>query len=506
MKRLFAVFTMMFVLVGSMFLSACSKDKDDDKGQGYVSLDINPSVELVVDEDGKVLKVYGANEDAQVLLYEESGIVGESVETAIAKITTLAKELGYLSEDNDTVGVLSSNVDEELLSSINSTITATAQNLGLTVTTDAEGAYSLVKELEEYKAKFPNNQAIQNLTISKFKLALSVSETGEITLDSAVVLDDEELISMLDSNLSKVENYMTDEFKRARAEAENIFEQAKLLAEDAAYALYFSQNMLEHPTSNYYGTLYQMYHTSGKGFELVANAVELSKQVKNYELNADQVEEIAVSLGMSNEEINNLKNDNGVITIESVENYADKLFKNNKNEDWAQVKTSLNETLNEIETAVELEYNNVRDAYLPRIEAIITQANAALASVKTIKNTLAGLPLTSSIVSELETYINDYEGIINDIKTIIDDEELDLNVETLKTKANALLEKAEDVKEDMEAELTEEEKEELETLKKNAVDSLTAAKQALENSISQAETSAKQFLSELKQARRNKQN
>ena len=320
------------------------------------------------------------------------------------------------------------------------------------------------------------------------------------------MLDDEELISMLDSNLSKVENYMTDEFKRARAVAENIFEQAKLLAEDAAYALYFSQNMLEHPTSNYYGALYQMYHTSGKGFELVANAVELSKQVKNYELNTDQVEEIAVSLGMSNEEINNLKNDNGVITIESVENYADKLFKNNKNEDWAQVKTSLNETLNEIETAVELEYNNVRDAYLPRIEAIITQANAALASVKAIKNTLAGLPLTSSIVSELETYINDYEGIINDIKTIIDDEELDLNVETLKTKANALLEKAEDVKEDMEAELTEEEKEELETLKKNAVDSLTAAKQALESSISQAETSAKQFLSELKQARRNKQN
>ena len=504
MKRIFMALTMVFVLVGSVFLSACSKGKDEDGEQGYVSLDINPSVELVIDEDGKVLKVYGANEDAQVLLYEESGIVGESVETAIAKITTLAKELGYLSEDNDTVGVLSSNIDEDLLSSINSTITATAKNLGLNVTTDAEGAYSLVKQFEEYKAKFPNNQAIQSLTISKFKLALSVSETGEITLDNAVELDDSKLIEMLDSNLNKVENYMTDEFKRAKAEAENVFEQAKLLAEDAAYALYFSQNMLQHPTSSYYGALYQMYHTSGKGFELIANAVELSKQVKNYELDATQVQEIATSLGMSSDEIDNLKNDSGVITIESVENYVDKLFKNNKNEDWTQVKASLNETLNEIETTIEAEYAKVSEFYVPRIEAIIAQADAALTTVKTMKGTIAGLPLTETIVAELETYISDYESIVNDIKAIIDDTELDFDVETLKAKAAALLEKAEDVKENMEAELSPEEKEDLETLKRNAVDALTTAKQALENAISQAETSAKQFLNRLKEGRKNK--
>ena len=497
--------TMVFVLVSSLFLSACSCNKDEDKEQGYVSLDINPAVDLVIDEDGKVLKIYGANEDAQVLLYGESGIVGESVETAIAKITSLAKELGYLSENNDTIGVLYSNVDQKLLSNINSTITSTAKNLGLTVTTDAEGAYSLVRQFEEYKAKFPNNQAIQNITISKFKLALSVSETGEITLDSALELDDSALIAMLDSNLNKVENYMTDEFKRAKAEAENVFEQAKLLAEDAAYALYFSQNILEHPTSNYYGALYQMYHTSGKGFELIANAVELSKQVKSYKLNTDQVQDIMTSLGMNSDEIDNLKKDSGDITIESVENYVDKLFKNNKSEDWTQIKVSLNETIDEIEATIETEYSKVKEVYVPRIEAIITQSDTALVSVKTIKAVLAQNPLAASIVSELETYISDYETIINDIKSIIEDQTLNLDVATLKAKAASLLKKAEDVKENMDEELTEEEKAELETLKKNAIEGLTAAKQALESAISQAETSAKQFLNELKQGRKNKQ-
>ena len=67
--------------------------------------------------------------------------------------------------------------------------------------------------------------------------------------------------------------------------------------------------------------------------ELIAKAIELSKQVKNYELNTSQIQEIANSLGMSSDEIDNLKNDSGIITIESVENYVDKLFKNNKSED-----------------------------------------------------------------------------------------------------------------------------------------------------------------------------
>ena len=38
----------------------------------FVTLDINPSIELTVDANGIVVSVYGANEDGQILLYEEA--------------------------------------------------------------------------------------------------------------------------------------------------------------------------------------------------------------------------------------------------------------------------------------------------------------------------------------------------------------------------------------------------------------------------------------------------
>ena len=55
-------------------LASCDITKNaSDKS--FVSLDINPSVELVV-EDGKVTNVYATNDDAKVLIYDEE-LVGK---------------------------------------------------------------------------------------------------------------------------------------------------------------------------------------------------------------------------------------------------------------------------------------------------------------------------------------------------------------------------------------------------------------------------------------------
>ena len=96
------------LIAGVMMLGACIPlagcGKNDDKS-GYVSLDINPSVELVVDENGLVAGVRGVNEDGLVLLYNESGIKGETVDNAVKKIVDISIEEGYLTEDNKVVNV-----------------------------------------------------------------------------------------------------------------------------------------------------------------------------------------------------------------------------------------------------------------------------------------------------------------------------------------------------------------------------------------------------------------
>ena len=106
MKRLFAVLTalLMAVVMGFTLIGCIGGATEEAKASSYVSVDINPSIELTLDQNDKVISVRGANEDGQVLLYGETGLVGVDVQTAIAKITDLAVELGYLSEDNKVVG------------------------------------------------------------------------------------------------------------------------------------------------------------------------------------------------------------------------------------------------------------------------------------------------------------------------------------------------------------------------------------------------------------------
>ena len=64
MKKISVIIAIMLtaVLLCTAFVGCTNKDKDADKT--YVSMDINPSVNLVIDGEGKVESVEAANEDA----------------------------------------------------------------------------------------------------------------------------------------------------------------------------------------------------------------------------------------------------------------------------------------------------------------------------------------------------------------------------------------------------------------------------------------------------------
>ena len=78
---------------------------------GYLLMNINPDVEILFDEEGKVTSVKSGNADADVLLADESfrsSLVGESVDTAAAAVAERALEMGYIDGDAtspDAVGL-----------------------------------------------------------------------------------------------------------------------------------------------------------------------------------------------------------------------------------------------------------------------------------------------------------------------------------------------------------------------------------------------------------------
>ncbi len=503
MKKIIKLFLCIVVVCIGITLSSCDTKSDSNTKEknAYVSLDINPAIELIVDQDNKVLSVRGENEDGQVLLYEEADIEGVDVNLAIEHITNLAVELGYLDENNKVVDTIVTSEDEEftasLLDKVNTSITVTASNLGLTVTTDTEGAYSLLRQMNALKEKFPNNAAIQNMSIQKFKLAISASETGEITLEAAVELDDAELISMIKSANEQIEEFATTSYLEAKEKALALYDQATKIAEYGVYTKFYLERAITHPMTAYYGGVYQMYATASKSFEVLYKVANLAAKACDYPLNETQIQAIMTSLGMEENEIELLKNSDGEITISSIEAYADKLFKNTPaSQELDKVKADLTAALNTIETNIEETVKELSEEYKPQIEAAIASAKQL---VQTIETMMASLPENMKII--LNNCIKDFKEIVATMESLLEDGKF--NLDDLKEFSEQLDTKAKEYLDKIKADLSEEELKELENKKAEAVNKMADEKKELEDALSEAEQEAKARLASFKESRKN---
>ena len=67
----------------------------EKEAKSMVTIYVNPSVELVLSEDDKVLSVRGANDDGKLVIYGER-IVGQDVEKAVEIIIQSEIDTGYI--------------------------------------------------------------------------------------------------------------------------------------------------------------------------------------------------------------------------------------------------------------------------------------------------------------------------------------------------------------------------------------------------------------------------
>lgn len=66
-----------------------------------VQMDVNPSISLVVDDNNKVLSVYGENDEGKMIISDEE-IVGLKLNVAIEKIIKIEVETGYIVKENES--------------------------------------------------------------------------------------------------------------------------------------------------------------------------------------------------------------------------------------------------------------------------------------------------------------------------------------------------------------------------------------------------------------------
>ncbi len=104
-RRLSLAFAAAFAIVLTIALTSFPKATRDltFANMNYYTIDINPSISVQTDADGKVIKTEGLNEDGQKLL-ESLDCNQKPIDEAIALILIAAKENGYLDGNNVVVG------------------------------------------------------------------------------------------------------------------------------------------------------------------------------------------------------------------------------------------------------------------------------------------------------------------------------------------------------------------------------------------------------------------
>jgi len=94
MKKIVGVLLVFVLIVGGLFGYIAITEQD---ALGYISVDINPSVQFVTNNDNEVVSVIASNEDGEIILKDEvENLLGLPVEEAVEKIVELAIQYGYL--------------------------------------------------------------------------------------------------------------------------------------------------------------------------------------------------------------------------------------------------------------------------------------------------------------------------------------------------------------------------------------------------------------------------
>lgn len=477
-------------------------DKNERKSDSFVRLDINPSIELVVDANNKVVSVYGANTDGTVLLYgEKANVVGKDFEEALALITDEAVKLGYLSEENKVVQYTVSSPDgekaeNELAASIDAKVTATSKSLGLTVTTDGSGAYSLLRRYNEYKESHPDSEIAQKMSVAEFRLALSAAETGEITLDAAIELNDEELVAMIKTASENAKEFATNQYQAAKIAAEKVYEAATSAALDGIYATYYQAHMTSHPTTWYYGYVYQLYATASHGTKALEGIFMLKEKISAITLGDSAVKAVLSALGLSESEVDLIKDADGNVTLESVYAYADKAFKNTSaGADVDALKAKLDAALKSAETYFNEEQARIMQEYEPQITAAYNAAVAVAAMVKTFINS----PTAALIPDNVKAIINEAISAAEELKTTLTKE--NLSTADVKELSEKYAKKAEETLETIKADLTDEEKAEVEQIRAKAEEGLAKAKETYDTAMANAEKFAREAIEKIRNER-----
>ncbi|PWM71812.1 MAG: hypothetical protein DBX59_07970 [Bacillota bacterium] len=459
MKKLSLLVALTVLVSGfSLLFGACNDANKTASAESYVALDINPSVEFVLDKHEKVISVRALNKDAEILLYGADGIVGAKIGDASEKVAELAVQYGYLSEENASIGVTVSgkttNAEGKILSKIDAGLQASCGKVGLKIEIVTDGGYVLNGKLAKLKEQYPANADIQALTAGKYRLVLAAMKVDRsLTVEAAAAMSAEDLSEILYESEKYRLEIASERFEDAYEKLELAYEQNKDVLLDNAYLVLANNGLDKAAKAAEYIALRNAYR-----------AVEYIDEI-NFEtepvLTDEQLAQIAETIGKNAEEFIAGVKAYGAATEDAVEYYLESLYRNMSEEDqdrFEEVFDAAEDLLEEIEEA---------------LEEISAEA------LNTVKAALA--PIAEFIRIEIDK-INEYDDLDDYVLDKIED-------------------RIEEIEEWFEENLSDEEKKEVADAKAAVQEKIEELRAEFEKEIADLKAEVENELKELQQAR-----
>ena len=197
-KRFISIFLLCALLLSAISFTSCSNAKPEEGSVTRMTVDINPSVEFMIDDQNKIVSVTALNDDGSILIVGEA-FVGKTPEEAIEMMVTLASDTGYLVQGN---------------------VEASENTVKISVSGDSKYAEQLKKDITEkandtLKALDINGKVekVEALKIDALRqLALS---TSLYTEEEIGAMDEDQLYKVISAGRIETALLLTEEMRSA---------------------------------------------------------------------------------------------------------------------------------------------------------------------------------------------------------------------------------------------------------------------------------------------------
>lgn len=251
MKRIISLIMSLTLVFAALALTSCGGTNPEEGSYTRMTVDINPSIELMIDDDGKVASVTALNDDGAVIVAGEA-IVGKTPEEALELVLTVATDTGYLVKGNAEVG------DNTVKLSVSGD-SAYAKKLAASIESKAKKVLdSLDIEGKIEKAEALTSDALRALAL----------ECGSYTEEELADMSDDQLCAVIAESRIETALLLTEELREA-------YNAAK------AHRITFAESEATAAVIKELGGIYAITHTAYKSaLDLYSSAIDALDELR----------------------------------------------------------------------------------------------------------------------------------------------------------------------------------------------------------------------------------